>query len=84
MTDTKAGDQRREISRMFDAAERLRDNPGRYFPAVQKAEVALEAWRAANPEEAAAEDAEKIARQEAAKARREQALADSFIGRGLD
>ena len=77
-------EERRAISRMFEAADRLRDYPGDYYRSRQKAEAALQTWREKNPEEAAKEEANRKARREAEKARRAEELADSFIGRGLD
>jgi len=75
---------RGEISRMIDAAERLRDHPGSYFPARDAARDALKAWRLRYPELAAAEDAERQARRDADEERRQRAYEESPIGRHID
>lgn len=56
---------RSEISYMFDSAESKRNWPESYFPALNKAQIALAAWREKYPEAAQAER-EKV----------EQAIAD--------
>jgi len=38
------------IEFQFDRAEDLRDNPGRYFPAIMVAEEAMEDWQLKYPE----------------------------------
>jgi hypothetical protein len=92
--------ERAEISRMFDAlvirrgrtariwdteaAERLRDYPGSYFPARMRAEAALKAWREKYPEAAAAEDSERVAYRAKEESRKQKEYESSFIGRGLD
>ncbi len=75
---------RQEISALFDKAESMRDYPGSYFPAMQRARRALADWTAANPEAAAREDAERAEWLAEEKARREYEYKNSFIGRGLD
>ena len=66
-----AKDELAAIRRQIEAAEDLRNYPGRYFPARAKAGAALAAWRAAHPQEAAAEDAAEL--DQAAERLREQA-----------
>ena len=83
-TTNKVYEERRQVSDLFNKAEALRDWPGRYFPAMAKAEAAMQSWRQAHPEAAAQEDAERAAFAAAEKARREKDFAESFIGRGLD
>lgn len=56
-TDSRspAESARQEVSRLQALAESLRDDPGRYFPALQTAQAAEAAWRRNHPAEAAAE-----------------------------
>ena len=79
-----AEQERNRIERMFDAAERLRDYPGDYFPAKGHAEDALAAWTAKYPVEAASEKAKREQEAQERKAQRDRDFASSFIGRGLD
>lgn len=52
--------ERRRVTALRERAEGLRDNPGAYFPALARAEKALADWRAAYPDEAAAEDRDDL------------------------
>jgi len=75
---------RKDVSKLFNNAENLRDYPGSYFPALAIAAKAMQQWREENPQAAAEEDAlmaELAARE---KARRKAQLETGFIGRGLD
>jgi hypothetical protein len=51
---------RQEIRYLFDRAEALRDYPGSYFPALNRARKALAEWRAQHPREAAMETAANL------------------------
>ena len=77
-------EERANISRLFAKAESLRDYPGSYFPARQKAEDALISWRAKYPLEAQAEKEREEKWQAEERDRREEEFKNSFIGRGLD
>ena len=73
-----------QVVRMYRQAEDLRDRPGAYFPALQRAEAAKAEWEAQYPE-AAREMAEQDKAIDAKdKARREEEYKTSFIARGLD
>ena len=69
---------------MFERAESLRDWPGSYFPALQKAQAAMAEWRAKFPAAAKAEDERDVADRKAEDERREREYKRSFIGRGID
>ncbi|OGO04010.1 MAG: hypothetical protein A2Y91_03550 [Chloroflexi bacterium RBG_13_54_8] len=75
---------RKEVNKLYQRARNLVDSPGEYYPALAKAEAALSAWRLANPEKAAEEDAERAAWKAKEEARRREDFESSFIGRGLD
>lgn len=60
MEATESTKKRDEIQRQIEAAENLRNWPGRYFPAIQKARAALVAWRTRYPAEAAEDDARAL------------------------
>lgn len=49
--------ERRRVTQMFRRAERLKDYPGDYFPALAEAEKALAAWGEKYPAAAREEDA---------------------------
>jgi hypothetical protein len=67
-----ATEERKQIAKMFDKANALRNNPGAYFPARNAARKALEAWRQRYPVEAAAEDTISAKQDAAIKAYRQQ------------
>lgn len=60
MEATESRKQRAEIQRQIEAAEDLRNWPGRYFPAIQQAQAALAAWRERYPAEASEDDARAL------------------------
>lgn len=53
----------RAVMALFDAAADLEDYPGSYFPALEKAQSAMVAWRAEFPEAARARDAARLIEQ---------------------
>ena len=73
-----------KIDQALDAAERLRDTPGDYFPARDAAISRLNKWVTRYPQAAAARTAEQDARRAADEARRQETYEHSFIARGLD
>ena len=77
---TPAQIRRQEIHEMFSAAERKRDYPGEYFPALHRAEYALEQWRKAYPEDAKQERVEQLRRQ----AQHQRDLAVGALGFSAD
>ena len=81
---TPADTARAQVTKLFVTAERLIDEPGRYFPALRLAQEAKARWQADYPAEAKAEQQERVAEEAAEAERRERDYRSSFIGRGLD
>lgn len=52
--------QRRKAERLFEKAAALKDEPGRYFPALLAAQKALASWREIYPDAAREEDRQSI------------------------
>lgn len=76
--------ERNEVTRLFNRADGLRDFPGSFFPAIQKAEAAKRQWATEHPAEAQAENDQRAAFIASEKARRDENYRTSFIGHGID
>lgn len=76
--------ERKEVTRLTNKAEDLRDYPGAYFPARAIARAAMAQWEQEHPVEAAEEKAIEAKWEAEDQARRAGELKTSFIGRGLD
>lgn len=82
----KAGSEmeRGDIEILFEKAEALRNWPGSYFPALQRAQAALKDWRESHPGEAAEEDRLLADHQAREQARKDEEYRTGFIGRHID
>jgi len=79
-----ADNERMAVDKLYRTADRLRDYPGSYFPALRTAQEALEAWRTKYPLEAAEKKRQADEWQRSETERRQEQYASSFVARNLD